>query len=312
MHGDQFPILSKGPAFGLRSITVEAKWEVVMFTYLVDLMKQLGFTNYEARTYLFLLQNNPATRYELSKYSGVPRSAIYSVINELEKAGLVNAIHTEPKRYIPLPPEQMVKLLENRQKEILKEFQENINKMETTSQMDHLWNIRGYENLILKAKELIRDSKKSIYLSIWKREAVRLRKELEKAEKRGVKIVIFTFTELPFSVGRVLSHNLTEEDLEKVWDHKIILCVDQKELLMGEADIQTPKNVAWTHNKALIAIALNHIILDISLFGQRYGVNIDDCVVEMRPGELEYLGKLLSEKYPENLKLFRSTIQSKN
>jgi len=101
-----------------------------MLTYLIDLMRQLGFTNYEAKTYLFLLQNNPATRYELSKYSGVPRSAIYSVINKLEKDGLVNAIHTEPKRYyIPLPPEQLLKLLETRHKEILKEFQKNIDKI---------------------------------------------------------------------------------------------------------------------------------------------------------------------------------------
>lgn len=283
-----------------------------MLSYLVDLMRQLGFTNYEAKTYLFLLQNNPATRYELSKYSGVPRSAIYSVINKLEKEGLVNAIHTEPKRYIPLPPEQLVKLLENRHKEILKEFYQNIHKLEPTSQMDHLWNIRGYENLILKAKELIDKAEESIYLSVWRREAILLRKELEKADKRNVKIVVFTFTQLPFEVGRVLSHNLHEEDLETVWDHKIILCVDQRELLMGEADTKEHKNVAWTHNKALIAIALNHIILDISLFGQRYGVNIDDCVVEMQPGELEFLGKLLTEKYPENLKMFQSISLTKN
>lgn len=271
-----------------------------MLDYLIELMKQLGFTNYEAKTYLYLLKNNPATRYELSKYSAVPRSAIYSVINKLENDGLVNAIDTEPKRYIPLPPEQLIKLLETRHQGILQEFRENLDKLERPSQMDHLWNIRGYENLILKAKELIRDAKDNIYLSVWKREAVLLKDELVRAEKRGVKIVIFTFTELPFETGRVLSHNLDEKDLEKVWDHKIILCVDRKELLMGEADTENQKNVAWTHNKALIAIALNHIVLDISLFGQRYGVNIDDCVVEMREGELESLGRLLAERQRNN------------
>jgi|Deesub1362B_J571_1020462.scaffolds.fasta_scaffold03297_4 sugar-specific transcriptional regulator TrmB len=275
-----------------------------MMESLVDLMTRLGFTRYEARTYLYLLKNNPATRYELSKYSGVPRSAIYSVINKLEQDGLVNAIHSKPKRYIPLPPEQLVKLLEMRYMETLNEFSENLKKLESESHLDHLWNIRGYENLILKAKELIRSARESIYLSVWRREFVRLEEELRDAEKRGVKIVIFSFTELPFEVGRVLSHNLKEKDLEKIWDHKIILCVDQRELLMGEADLENPKNVAWTQNKALIAIALNHIILDITLFGQRYGVNIDDCVVEMSPGELEYLGKLLEEKYEDNLRLF--------
>ena len=275
---------------------------------LIDLMMQLGFTKYEAKTYLYLLKNNPATRYELSKYSGVPRSAIYSVINKLEQEGLVNAIHAEPKRYIPLPPEQLIKLLELRYMETLNEFRENLVKLESDTRLDHLWNIKGYENMILKAKELIRGARESIYLSVWRREAIRLKDELLEAERRGVKIVIFSFTELPFRIGRVLSHNLPEEELEKIWDHKIILCVDQRELLMGEADIRQPKNVAWTQNRALISIALNHIVLDITLFGRRYGVNIDDCVVEMRPGELEYLGKLLEQKYPENLKLLRENL----
>ena len=53
-------------------------------------VKELGFTVYEAKTYVALLQNSPVTRYELSKNSGVPRSAIYGVIQQLENIGAVN------------------------------------------------------------------------------------------------------------------------------------------------------------------------------------------------------------------------------
>ncbi|NOY79211.1 MAG: TrmB family transcriptional regulator [Calditrichaeota bacterium] len=272
-----------------------------MIEKIVAVMKELGFTAYEAKTYIYLLKNNPATRYELSKYSGVPRSAIYNVIRRLEEEGFVNAIHSEPKRYIPLPQEQLFRILENRFQKKIEELKVVLNSLESNQQMDHLWNIVGYENLILKAKELIQEARESIYLSVWRREALLLKKELQDAEKRGVKIVIFSFTEIPFSVGRVLDYNLEEKDLEEIWDHKIILCVDQKELIMGEADKNQPKKVAWTRNKALIAIALNHIVLDITVFGQRYGVNIDDCVIEMKPGELETLGHLLSEKKEREL-----------
>jgi len=272
-----------------------------MIEKIVTVMKELGFTAYEAKTYIYLLKNNPATRYELSKYSGVPRSAIYNVIRRLEEEGFVNAIHSEPKRYIPLPPEQLFRILENRFQKKIEELKVVLNSLESNQQMDHLWNIVGYQNLILKAKELIQEARESIYLSVWRREALLLKKDLQDAEKRGVKIVIFSFTEIPFSVGRVLDYNLKEKDLEEIWDHKIILCVDQKELIMGEADKNQPKKVAWTRNKALIAIALNHIVLDITVFGQRYGVNIDDCVIEMKPGELETLGHLLSEKQEREL-----------
>ncbi len=279
-----------------------------MIEKIVTVMKELGFTAYEAKTYIYLLKNNPATRYELSKYSGVPRSAIYNVIRRLEEEGFVNAIHSEPKRYIPLPPEQLFRILENRFQKKIEELKVLLSSLESNQQMDHLWNIVGYENLILKAKELIQEARESIYLSVWRREALLLKKDLQEAEKRGVKIVIFSFTEIPFSVGRMLDYNLKEKDLEQIWDHKIILCVDQKELIMGEADVDHPKKVAWTRNKALIAIALNHIVLDITVFGQRYGVNIDDCVIEMKPGELETLGHLLSEKKERDLAKINHTI----
>ncbi len=275
-----------------------------MVDKIVATMKELGFTAYEAKTYIYLLKNNPATRYELSKYSSVPRSAIYNVIRKLEEEGYVNAIHSEPKRYIPLPPEQLFRLLENRFKKTLEDLKKQLNSLESNQEMDHLWNIVGYENLILKAKEIIREAKKSIYLSVWKREAVQLRHELKEAEKRGVKVVIFSFTDIPFKVGRVLSYGLDEHELEKIWNHKIILCADQKELIMGEADKYHPQKVAWTRNRALIAIALNHIVLDMTVYGQRFGVNIDDCVVEMKPGELEYLGKLLTEKLGDRHDIF--------
>jgi len=266
----------------------------------VAIMKELGFTTYEARAYLCLLRHNPASCYELSNYSGVPRSAIYGVVRRLESKGIANAIHAKPTRYIPLPPEQLIRLLENQFQKTLHDLKESLNEIKASNEMEHLWNITGYENLILKAKELINSAQESIYLSVWRREALQLEEELRAAERRGVKIVIFSFTEIPFQVGRVLSHGLEESELEKIWEHRIILCTDQKELVMGDADIRSPKKAAWTRNKAMIAIALNHIILDITLFGQRYGVNIEDCLIEMKPGELEYLGKLLAEKHPEN------------
>jgi hypothetical protein len=39
---------------------------------LTGLLQQLGFSEYEARAYLALLQQNPLNGYELAKVSGLP------------------------------------------------------------------------------------------------------------------------------------------------------------------------------------------------------------------------------------------------
>ncbi len=262
-------------------------------------MMQLGFTQYEAKAYVALLQNYPVTRYEISKNSGVPRSAIYDVIQKLENLGVVNVLSTKPEKYVPLPPEEFLRMLERRYHQKLADLRESLSEMNTDVEPEQLWNITGYKNLIEKAGEMILSARKEIYLSAWNSEILELEKVLIEAQKRGVKIVIFSFTKVP-RIGMVFSYCLEEKELEKVWDHKLILMCDRQELLMGEANRQFQRKAAWTKNKAIIGIAANHIVLDITLFGIRAGVDVSEAVIEMHPGEMELLGRLLNEKFPNN------------
>ena len=229
----------------------------------------------------------------------MPRSAIYDVIKRLENFGAVNAISSKPEKYVPLSPEKFIELLENRYKNQLSEFYESVSALEVEIETENLWNITGYANMILKAKEMINTAKREIYLSTWDREIQELKEELQAAVDRGVKVVIFSFIKT-VDIGLVYSYGLEEEELSKVWDHKIILVRDMEELLMGEANKEFPKKVAWTTNNAIVMIAANHIILDITLYSLRMGVDIGDVVIEKKPGELAFLGRLLSEKFPDN------------
>ena len=153
--------------------------------------------------------------------------------------------------------------------------------------------------MILKANEMVKSARKEIYISAWNSEIQALKEELKAAVDRGVKVVIFSFIKT-IDVGLVFSYGLDEAELEKAWDHKIILVRDMEALLMGEANKRSPGKVAWTTNKAIVMIAANHIVLDITLFGLRIGVDISDVAIEKEPGELALLGRLLDEKFPDN------------
>jgi len=270
-----------------------------MLTNIAQKMTELGFTLYEAKAYVCLLQNHPATRYEISKKSGVPRSAIYDVIHRLEEAGAVNVISRNPEKYMPLPPEQFTELLENRYNEKIRKFYDSVAGLNVNLEMGNLWDITGYENLLIKAREMIEGAETELYLSAWMREVSELETELRKAEKRGVKVVLFSLTELP-EIGRVFSYGLNEKKLAEASDNKIILVRDMEELLMGEANKKDVRKVAWTNNKAIVMIAVNHIVLDITLYGLRMGIDVGDVVIETHPGELEILGQLMTEKFPDN------------
>ena len=260
-------------------------------------IQDLGFTAYEAMAYISLLENNPVTRYELGNNSGVPRSAIYNVIQKLENIGAVNAYSTKPEKYVPLPPDQLLEYLERQFHDKIEKAREHLNNFESKIIPDHLWNIVGYDNLIIKVKELIDKAGKSLHISIWRREFKLLQPGIENAIKRGVDVKIFSFTEIPLEVGEKFCYDISERELEKIWGHKIIVIADTEELVMGEAAKHEHKKTVWTKNRALIDIALNHIILDITIFGIRLEKDVSSSVNSMQNGETDYLGKLLKEKF---------------
>lgn len=276
----------------------------MQFEDIANRMKKLGFTAYEAKAYVSLLQNNPVTRYELSKNSGVPRSAIYDVIRKLEHNGAVNGMYTEPEKYMPLPPDQLFDLLERQFRERVQEAKQSLKHFETNIEPGHLWNIVGYKNLLHKAREMIGRAKKSIFLSIWRRECRLLYEDLMNAQKeRGVDIIAFSFTPLDLEGEKIYTYNIPEKKLAKIWDHKIIMVVDQNELLMGEADQRFPKKTAWTRNTAIVDIATNHLILDITLFGIRKNIDVGKTVTSMQKGDYDNLSELLEHNLSENLEL---------
>ncbi len=260
---------------------------------LVNRMVRLGFTSYEAKTYLGLLNHNPATGYEVSKEVEVPRSVIYAVLRKLEARGVVISIHEKPRKYIPLSPKQLFSRLATDFSSRLSSLKKELAMFNSRPENEGFWNINGYESLVQTCDALIRDAAQTIYISGWSREIKQLEKALLAAKRRGVEIVIFSFTDIDQKFGKVFSYGIPEEKLVRIWDHKIILVVDGRELIMGPANIEVDEQAIWTQNKAVLSIATNYIILDITLFGQRKKLNVSKTVEKLMPEKNDYLEQMI-------------------
>ena len=167
-------------------------------------MKQLGFTASDARTYLSLLKNHPATGYELAAASGVPRSAIYTVLNRLESKGLITLTQRKPSRYQPLAPEHLFNLIQSRFKKSLDELKTSLDGLSHQAPKVLTWTLQGYGALMDQVNSMIAQATRSIHLSLWRREAVQLSKVLQKAASKGIEITSFSFTERPDIPGEKL------------------------------------------------------------------------------------------------------------
>ena len=67
-------------------------------------LKRIGFTDYEARIYVQLLRQSPATAYEIAKHAGVPRPNTYQALEALTQRRAVLPVSENPARYVAADP----------------------------------------------------------------------------------------------------------------------------------------------------------------------------------------------------------------
>ena len=94
-------------------------------------------------------------------------------------------------------------------------------------------------------------------------------------------------------LGKIVSYKLDEDELRKIWTPKIIMVVDHSHTLMGSAQSVEQSKAILTQNKAISEIAMNHIILDITLAGQRLGFDSTEYVKDIMRNPAEDLQSLL-------------------
>ncbi|UCG95126.1 MAG: TrmB family transcriptional regulator [archaeon] len=72
---------------------------------IVETLRKIGMTEYEARIYLVLVKHGSQSAKEIATKSGVPKNRIYESVERLQREGFIEEIPGTPKRYSAVNPE---------------------------------------------------------------------------------------------------------------------------------------------------------------------------------------------------------------
>lgn len=266
---------------------------------IINLLEQFGFSANAAKAYISLLHNSPSTGYEISKDSGIPRSAIYATLNRMEKMGIVNSEGNSPKKFIPLSPSSLIEHLQSMHEHQIGNLNTALDNLDLDEEAFDFWHIHGYDNLIFKMREAINNANSSIIINVWNRELEKVDKELIAANDRNVDIIIFSFSTIKNPLGTAISYNLNEVDIQKIWQPKVVLVIDHKITIMGSASEKNGRAI-WTSNPAITKIASDYIVLDITLAGQRLNIDINPTVKKIMQKDEFDLDKLIDQAQNKN------------
>jgi len=222
----------------------------------ITALQQLGFSEYEARAYLALLQRNPLNGYELAKLSGLPRANVYAVLQKLEDRGAVVRLDMPSgARYAPVPPTELIQRIASRFQDVLSTTQQALEELATPAAAEYVWNIQGYAALIDHAHVLIDATQEQLLVAIGRAEASALAEPLARAETRGVAVTTLCLDECSVECGScrgTICRSCAAVSAVQQW---LVLVSDNAEALAGEIGLNNDALAVRTHQQLQVDLA---------------------------------------------------------
>ncbi len=243
---------------------------------LLEHLAELGMTEYEAKVYLALLGENPATGYQLSKASGVPRSMVYEALGRLEARGA--ALKSEEEKatlYRPVAPALLLDRYEREARERAAILRSGLTPLYNAEQSGRLWNFSGRREALAYAGELIDGAQQELMLALSDADVQALRERLEQAHRRGVALGIILTGQAPFELGQVVRHPKRETELHRMQE-TLIVVADEREFLIASGHTLTAATVTTNANMVLIA----RQFIWMELFAQRIFARLGPDLLE--------------------------------
>ncbi|MBP2626596.1 MAG: transcriptional regulator, TrmB family [Firmicutes bacterium] len=230
-------------------------------------IQKLGFSQYESKAYIALLQNSAITGYELSKRSGVPRSMIYEVINKLTDRGAIYIIPSDPLKYSPVPVLEFLKRVRRNMDATFDFLDKSLGSLEQGGDVNVISHIDGYEPVMDELLSIIDEAKQELWLSVWNQQALLLASKVEDAEKRDVKVLSIVFGNQDCRLGVTFHHDYMPPDVVKhrIGGNLTIAVRDKDEVIIANFLDHSSSWAVKTHDPALVLVATEFIRHDIMI-----------------------------------------------
>lgn len=181
-----------------------------------DRLVQLGFSTYEARTYVGLLGTGTATGYAVANATGVPQPKVYETLRRLKERGAVVQLAGHPARWSAVPPDTLLQHLDEEFSGRLDAARADLAELATGTTVEGephvVWHHTQRDAILANARVLLESADTHVYLSGHGAVLEHVAAEVAAAAKRGVEFTILHFGDLPFPAprGRAVRHATTD------------------------------------------------------------------------------------------------------
>ncbi|MBV6306359.1 hypothetical protein KVP10_15815 [Candidimonas humi] len=256
-------------------------------------LKAVGFTEYEARIYVEVLQAGavPKTAYEIARGSGVPRSNTYSALDGLTRKGAVLPVTENPTSYAAANPRDVLGKVRAQTDKICERLETNLENLAPKVENQYVWMLRDEENIDTEIQRLIGLARDSIWIKAADATLRKYAAALEQAVSResvSLLVVLFGTDKSEFEFNERCKVYIHENDGSRMGkaDNLFTLAIDHKEMITVNRDHELI--AARTQSLPIVTMALSLIRHDYYMseifrrFGDQLNQEFGRYLVDLR------------------------------
>lgn len=252
-------------------------------------LKEIGFTEYEAKAWIALLRGHPRTPYEVAKESGIPTSKIYEVLSRLEIKDAVTVTRRGKKRlYLPRDHREVLQQKRESLEATFDSLEQDLAEMTPEKPVSFVWNMDDYDFCMEKAREIAAEAVSTLLVSGWKEELLQLKEILTARDEEGLSIATVHFGTPEFSSGQQFQHPIEETLQNEKGGRGFVIVADTSVALMATVQEDNLVHGAWSDSSGFVLLAEDYIKHDVYIMK----------IVRRFDG-------LLKERFGENYRLLR-------
>lgn len=219
----------------------------------VQLLEELGLTQYEARCLVALSRVGTSPAKRISDLSDVPRSRVYDAVEGLHQRGLVDVQQSEPREYRAVSKDEILETLRREYRSTVTELDSALDELRTAEEFEEqgAWAIADHDNVTHRMTALIDDADEKVYLLIVDEEMVEeaVYECLAAAADRDADVVV----EVPSAAVEVAVEEIVPDaevhvsemvqgsaELRGKWPGRILMADRTAVLLSAVSDSQLP------------------------------------------------------------------------
>lgn len=225
-------------------------------------LRNLGFTEMEAKVMVELSRQHAASGYEVAKRLGASRSNVYAALQRLAGQGYLRANAGEPVRYSMLPSGELTRMIEGRMLESLRAVEKEMPRAEPARPV--FYNAEGDRNVLESLTRELERAEHEIVLDLWREEAELLRAELERAEQRGVRLL--WSCDSGEGVQGPWLPRVPDNHGQEPAGRKFSFVIDRRWCMLGMRGENCPTQALITEHPVMTELLLNHFAQDLILY----------------------------------------------